>query len=287
MAVSAATANPGLTPAEAALRLRRFGPNRLVARERWAAARQLLETLADPMAIMLAVAGSVYLALGEMRDGVILLAALVPVLGVDVLLELRSRRALRKLAAAAAPRARVVRAGSEMEIPSAELVPGDVLLLREGDVIPADGVLHADSNLSVDESQLTGEAEPIAKSAAQGDRQFHAGSLVMAGSGIGEVTATGSRTRYGTIAALVARSADEVTPLQRKTAHLVRVLGIVAGAVALGVFALGLLRGAPLSQAFLGGLGVAMAAIPEEFPLVFAIFLSLGAWRLSGKGVLV
>ena len=116
MALPAGIAS-GLTPAEAAARLRRDGPNRLVARERWSALRQLLEMLADPMALMLAAAGGIYLALGAVRDGVILLAALVPVLGVDVLLEIRSRRALRKLAAAAAPRARVLRSGVEVEVP--------------------------------------------------------------------------------------------------------------------------------------------------------------------------
>jgi Ca2+-transporting ATPase len=284
----------GLSVAEALKRLRSQGPNRLVTSARWAAARQVLESLADPMALMLAAAGAVYLVAGEVRDGAILLAALVPVLGVDVALQLRSRRALFKLARATAPRARVIRGGAELEVPAEQLVWGDLLILQEGDVLPADGVVRSATHLAVDESQLTGEAEPVEKAPsagggadAPGESRFYAGSLVLSGSGRGEVTATGGRTRYGAIARLVAESEPEQTPLQRKTGRLVRLLGIAAVAVAAGVFALRMASGARASEALLAALAVAMAAVPEEFPLAFALFLSLGAWRLARRGVLV
>ncbi|BDG08706.1 cation-translocating P-type ATPase [Anaeromyxobacter paludicola] len=282
----------GLSPEEARARLAAVGPNRLVAVERWAWLKEVLSVVADPMALMLAFASVVYLLLGKTKDAVILAAALVPVMGVDVLLEARSRSALRKLAGAVRPRARVIRGGEEREVPTEELVPGDLVVLAEGDVLHADGAVRRARNLTVDESQLTGESEPQAKSATAGEpgdepERFYAGSLVLAGSGLGEVTRTGPRTRFGAIARLVAESAPDPTPMQRRTGRLVRQLGAVALAVAAALFALELRRGVSLGQSLLAAVSLAMAAMPEEFPLVFTLFLSLGAWRLSRRGVLV
>src|SRR5690348_4949614 len=155
----------GLTSVEAAERLRLHGPNRLRPEVPHARLLEFLKTLFDPMAVMLILAAGTYFLLGEKRDGVILLIALIPVLGVDVVLEYRSREALRKLSESLAPHSRVMRDGREMEIPAEELVPGDLLLLREGDKIPADGVFRHCANLSMDESQLTGESEPRPKRA--------------------------------------------------------------------------------------------------------------------------
>ena len=273
----------GLTALEADRRLREVGPNRLSDEGR-RRLLELLEPLADPMALMLLAAGAVYLALGEVRDGIVLLVALVPVLGVDVFLEMRSREALRKLSQQLQPRARVLRDGRECEIATESLVPGDLLMLREGDVLPADGAVTFSANFAVDESQLTGEAEPIDKPVGA---EFFAGSLVLAGHARGEITATGARTKFAGIAALVAAAGGSPSPLQRKTARVVRMLGIVALFVAGLVLALEMLRGEPFGRALLAAIGVAMAAIPEEFPLVFTLFLALGAYRLSSRGVLV
>jgi Ca2+-transporting ATPase len=292
---SGAEAAEGLSQEEARARLARHGPNRLVRVERWARLREAVAIAADPMAIMLAVAAAAYLALEETRDGVILLAALVPVLGVDVLLEVRSRRALRALAAAVRPRARVVRDGAVREIPTEEVVPGDALLLSEGEVVHADGVVRRAANLSVDESQLTGEAEPQGKAPFEGEPGglvpeagcVHAGSVVLAGRGLAEVTATGGRTRFGRIARLVAEAGSQPTPLQRRTGRMVRTLGLAAFAVAGAVFLLSLWRTGDPYGALLAAVSLAIAAIPEEFPLVFTLFLSLGAYRLSRRGVLV
>ena len=285
----------GLSPEEARARLARHGPNRLVRVERWAFLREGLQILADPMAIMLAVAAAAYIALGETRDGVILLAALVPVLGVDVVLEVRSRRALRALAAAVRPRATVIRGGAAREIATEEVVPGDALLLSEGDVVHADGVVRRAANLAVDESQLTGESEPQGKSAQEGEPggllpeagRVFAGSVVLAGHGLAEVTETGGRTRFGQIARLVAEAGAQPTPLQRRTGRMVRALGLGALGVAGALFLLSLWRTGDPYGALLGAISLAMAAIPEEFPLVFTLFLSLGAFRLSRHGVLV
>jgi P-type Ca2+ transporter type 2C len=285
----------GLPSEEARRRLDAIGPNRLVEVERWVWVTELLHLVADPMALMLAVAGVVYLLLGDTKDGVILLAAIAPVLGVDVLLEARSRQALKRLAAAVKPRARVVRDGMEQEVPSEELVPGDALVFREGDILHADGVVRRSANLTLDESQLTGESEPVRKQShagpvtgtAEADRAFFAGSLVLAGHGLGEITSTGPRTRFGRIAHLVAESAPEPTPLQKKTGQMVRRLGLAAAVVAVAVFLLAWWRSDDVYHSMLTALSVAIAAVPEEFALVFTIFLSMGAYRLSRRGVLV
>ncbi len=285
----------GLTSAEAARRLREVGPNRLVTASRWGWLTEILRILADPMALMLGAAGGVYLALGETKDGLILLAAIVPVLAVDVLLEARSRKALRKLAAAMRPGATVVRDGHEMEIASEDLVPGDVVVLREGDILHADGLVRQSSNLAVDESQLTGESEPQQKQEYEGPageeagpaRQVWAGSVVLTGHGLSEVAVTGPRTRLGQIAHLVAESAPPLTPLQRKTGRAVKSFGLAAVVVAGGVFLLARRQGEDVYHAMLTSLSIAISAVPEEFPLVFTIFLSMGAFRLSRKGVLV
>jgi Ca2+-transporting ATPase len=274
----------GLSNEEASSRLKSVGPNRLVPERRGEKLRQLLGLLSDPMALMLAAASAVYLALGETRDGVILLVALVPVLGVDVFLEARSREALRKLALAVAPRARVVRDGVEREIPTEELAPGDLLVIREGDVLHADGAVCWSANLAADESPLTGESEPQDKPSGA---PFLAGSLIVAGHGFGEIQKTGAATEFGRIAGLVAGAESEPTPLQRKTRQIVRGLAGVAVLVSAGVFALEVSRGMAASKAFLSAVSLTMAAMPEEFPLVFTLFLSLGAWRLTRHRVLV
>ncbi len=246
------------------------------------------------MAIMLVAAAGVYYALGETTDSVVLVLALVPVLGVDVVLETRSRAALKKLAQAAAPRADVLRDGQVMSVPLEEVVPGDVLVLQEGRVIAADGTVRWAANLAIDESSLTGESEPNVKRAwaaaereAPSDARFFAGSQIVSGHGFGLVANTGAATQYGGIAALVGQTAPSATPLQKHAGVLVRRLGVVAVAVTLGLFALSLARGEPWTRALLGAVSLAMAAIPEEFPIVLTLFLSVGAWRLAAHGMLV
>ena len=285
----------GLTTEEARARLAKYGPNRLVARDRVGWLKEVAALALDPMALMLLAAGAVYLALGETRDAVVMLIALVPVIGVDVFLEARSQSALKKLARSVAPRARVIRDDREVMIDTADLVQGDLLALAEGEFIHADGIVRSAANLAIDESSLTGESEPQIKRPAEvpdptdapAEARFFAGSVVLAGHGRGEVVATGRETRFGEIARLVAAADANTTPLQRRVGRLVKKLAVVAAAVAVAVIALGRFRGLSWGQALLGGISIAMSAAPEEFPLVFTLFLSVGAWRLTRRGVLV
>ncbi|HEX7023383.1 MAG TPA: HAD-IC family P-type ATPase, partial [Gemmatimonadales bacterium] len=284
----------GLSSIEARRRLAQAGPNRWVKRDRLARVREIAGLLLDPMAVMLVAAAAVYFVLGETRDAIVLAVALIPVLGVDVVLEARSRAALDQLARAAAPFADVVRDRHVVSVPLEEVVPDDLLVLREGHVIAADGVFRWAANVAVDESSLTGESEPQSKREwpsdpddAPPDARFFAGSQVLSGHGFGHVTTTGRATQYGGIAALVARTDSSASPLQRQAGVLVRRLGIAALAVAIGLFALSLGRGEPWTRALLGAVSMAMAAIPEEFPIVLTLFLSVGAWRLASRGMLV
>ena len=301
---------PSLSDAEAAALRRERGENVLVPVQPSSKLRELLSSLGDPMALMLAAVAAVDFALGETRDGVIMTIALVPVLGVDALLEVRARSALAALAGAVAPRARVVRDGAATEVPATELVEGDLLVLEEGDVVPADAVVLRAANLSVDEASLTGESLPQEKRAAPdpwlglaglappgegpaaptvalSDTTVIAGTVVLSGSGSARIVATGPRTRFAGIARLVQGAVDAPTPLQRRINRIIRPLAIGAVAVAAAVFALTLVHGAGLRLAFITAVSLAMAAIPEEFPLVFTLFLSLGAWRLGKHGILV
>ncbi|MGE5184737.1 MAG: cation-translocating P-type ATPase [Acidobacteriota bacterium] len=275
---------PGLSSADAATRLHAVGPNRLVAAAHWQRAKQALALLADPMALMLVIAGALDWALGQHADAVILFVALVPVLGVDVLLEARSERALARLRAAVAPTAHVIRDEREQQVPTEQLVPGDVLVVREGDLVFADARVLPGGSVTVDESHLTGESEPQPR----GDGEpLHAGSRVLAGRAQAEVTVTGRATSYGKVAALVAEGTAGQTPLQQRIGRMVRRLYTAALFVAAGLLVTDLARGVDAGTAAIAAVSLAMAAAPEEFPLVFTVFLSIGAARLARKGLLV
>jgi P-type Ca2+ transporter type 2C len=284
----------GLSSSEARKQFELFGRNVPVTPRPGQRLLDLARLLLDPMALMLAVAGVAYLLMGERLEGVVLLGALIPVLGIDVILDIRSQAALKKLAATVGAKARVIRDGREQEISSELLVPGDLIVLGEGDIVHADATVITASNLALDESQLTGEAEPQSKRAAADSEteggeasQVYAGSRVLAGQGISRVTATGASSRYGRIAGLVAQATPERTLLERKVAVMVRSTALAGVALSVGVFALEMFRATPLGKAFLYAITLAMASVGEEFVLVLTLFLSVGAYRLSRKSVLV
>ena len=282
----------GLTTDEARRRLATFGPNLAVAPRRGQRFFELASMLADPMAIMLAAAGAAYLAMGERIEGAVLLGALIPVLGIDVVLEARSRGALKKLAANVSAKACVIRDGHEQEVSAEDIVPDDLLVVGEGDFVHADSIVINASNLATDESQLTGESQPQNKHASEvadvsaDESRIFAGSRVLAGHGVARVIATGASSQYGKIAALVAESESDRTPLQRRVATIVRWTATAGIALSVAVFALQLYRGAPPSRAFLYAITLAMASVGEEFLLVLTLFLSIGAFRLARRGVL-
>ncbi|MEK7873664.1 MAG: cation-transporting P-type ATPase, partial [Chloroflexota bacterium] len=242
------TVTHGLTQEEARRRLSVHGRNVLVPKEKGAAWRRFLQPALDPMVMLLLIAAGVYVALGETRDATVMVAALVPVVGINWVLEVRAQQTLDKLREHALPRARVYRDGTLQMVSVEELVPGDVCDLREGDVIPADAVILSGSDLIADESALTGESLPVNKTpSSEGkpggpagraavpahgghgpESSLLAGTVLVSGRAVARVSVTGPRTQYGEAGALAAQSKVELTPLERAIRHLLRRLGLLA-----------------------------------------------------------
>jgi Ca2+-transporting ATPase len=286
----------GLTAAEAARRRAVDGPNDLEPSKPTSPVGLVLEAIREPFVLLLAVAGVLAIAVGEVRDGLLILVGLIPIVGADVVTEYRGERALAALREASAPRARVRRGGEPIEIPAADVVVGDLVLVRVGDVVPADLRIVTAERLNIDRAVLTGESipepatdAPDPPDAALTERRSmaYAGTSVVAGRGEGIVVATAAATEVGVIASSLAGRQRRRSPLQRELDRLVRILLFVAIALIAITTGLGFIRGNPLGENILAGISAAIAAIPEEPPVLLAVILGLGAYRLLKRGVLV
>jgi P-type Ca2+ transporter type 2C len=286
----------GLTPEQTSARLAEFGPNELEPERKTSLLRLVWAGAREPFIVLLFIAGCLAMALGEVRDGMLVLVILAPIVGASVLTEYRGEKALEALREAAAPSARVRRAGNVEDIPTRDLVPGDLVLLRNGDIVPADLRLVRAEGLSFDRSVLTGESlpepastDPDPEGAALADCHAvaYAGTAVVGGRGEGVVVATGLTTQFGRISQALAGHERRRSPLQREMDRLVRILLCVAIGLIAIVVGLGFLRGNPAGKNLLAGVSAAIAAIPEEPPALVAVVLGLGAYRLLRKNVLV
>lgn len=274
----------GLTSAEAKSRLARYGHNELEERRLATAFENIFKILMDPMGLMLLILSAVYWTLDKHGDAIILLIAYIPIVGIDVLLEIRSQKALQSLKKSLKKTCQVIRDGKTSSIPVRDLVPGDLLILEEGHTIPADAKLLEASNLTVDESSVTGESIPIEKAAGA---EALSGTTVLTGSGIVEVEKTGLSSQIGSIAKILMEFESVPSPLLRTIRKVVKVVFLAALGLSALVFIADLSKGKGVAEALISSLTLAMAAIPEEFPLVFTLYLSLAAYRLSRKGILV
>lgn len=284
----------GLSSPEAETRLQRDGPNELPAAARSGAVQLLLEVVREPMFLLLVACGAIYLVLGDRQEALMLLAFVGVVIVMTYVQKRRSQAALDALRDLSSPRALVLRDGVAVRVPGKTLVVGDIVLLAEGDRVPADIELLQSSYLTVDESLLTGESQPVlkqARDAADGvgaapQHLCFSGSLVTQGTAQGCVVATGPRSALGRIGASLRDIAMDETPIQQETSRIVRRVAMAGAALAL-LLAVGwaLSRGDWLGG-LLAGLTLAMAILPEELPVVLTIFLGLGAWRLSREQVL-
>ncbi len=291
----------GLREDEARARLDREGPNELPTRKKRGILPITLDVLREPMFLMLVAAGSMYLFMGEPADALMLLGFVLVIMGITIIQERRTERALEALRDLSSPRALVIRDGTPRRIPGREVVRGDILLLSEGDRVPADALLRRALNLSVDESSLTGEAIPVRKVPSEAETSLDrpggddlpsvfSGTLVTAGQGVAEVIGTGLQTELGKIGKALQQVEPEPTLLQMETARLVKtfaLVGLVACTLVVVTYALTRGGGAMVwKEGLLAGIAMAMATLPEEFPVVLTVFLALGAWRLSRSNVL-
>jgi len=286
----------GLTNDDVARRAASSGPNALEASKREPLWRLLMTSATEPFVLMLAAAGGLAIVVGEARDGILVLLGLIPIVGADVVTEYRGERALEALRDATAPVARIRRSGAVSTVAAASLVPGDVVLLQGGDVVPADLRLTRADRLLVDRSVLTGESlpedgrvEPDPEGAPLATRHAmaYAGTSVVGGRGEGIVVAIGRATEFGRIAGGLTSRERRRSPLQRELDRLVRILLVVAMFLIVFTAGIGFQRGHPLGENVLAGISSAIAAIPEEPPVLLAVILGLGAYRLLKRGVLV
>jgi Ca2+-transporting ATPase len=296
--VSLSQSRQGLTAAEAQARLAAEGANELPQADRRTLARIVLEVLREPMLALLIGGGAIYLALGDTKEALVLLAFACLSAGITVIQELRTERVLEALRDLTSPRALVVRDGERRRIPGREVVRGDVIVLAEGDRVPADARLMEALDLQTDESLLTGESAPVRKLASEqgaradrrpggdGPSMVYSGALVVRGVGLAEVVATGALSEIGKIGKSLGTLETETPRLQRQTRRLVLIFAVFGGAVSLAVVALSWsLRGQPL-DALLAGIAICMSLLPQEFPLVLTVFMAMGAWRISQARVL-
>jgi Ca2+-transporting ATPase len=287
----------GLTEAEVQYRLEKDGPNELPTARKRRIWQILFEVVREPMFLLLIACGILYLILGDLEEALMLLGFVFVVMAITLYQEQKTERALEALRDLSSPRALVIRDGRRQRIAGRDVVVDDIVIVAEGDRVPADAVLLTGTNVCVDESLLTGESVPVRKSAWDGVRSMgrpggddlpfvYSGTLVVKGRGIARVEAIGARTEIGKIGKALQILETEESTLQRQTGRIVRnfaLLGLALCAVVIAVFAL--TRGS-LVGGILAGLTLAMATLPEEFPVVLTIFLALGAWRISKHKVL-
>ena len=292
----------GLTSAEAKRLQQKYGKNELTPQKKESFFKKVLHIICEPMFLLLIVAAIIYFILGEPRDGAIMLIFVIGIISIDVIQEWKTDKTLNALKDLSAPHVTVIRDGKETVIASTDLVPGDLMLIYEGVKIPADGIVVKCSDLCVEESSLTGEAEGVWKVTSDNvdssndywrKDYCYAGTLVTQGTGTVLVDKIGANTEYGKIGMNVAIAPDEPTPLQKQTSKLVKTCAGIAGVlfVLVGVVTYFNIPdhalGDRLIESILSGITLAMAMIPEEFPVILTVFLSMGAWRLAKKQSLV
>lgn len=287
----------GLTEAEAARRRERFGANALREQPRRSISSMLIGQLSDFMILLLLAAAVVAGLVGDAQDSIVIVIIVVLNAIVGVVQEWRAERALEALRGMSAPTARILRGGEQKIVPATEIVPGDVVLLSEGDIVPADLRLVEAANLSADESMLTGESVPVTKDgervvgaeAVVGDRanMLFKGTIVTHGRGLGVTVATGMASELGRIAGMLGTGERVRTPLQRRLTRFGGWLSVAVLGLCALVFVFGLLRGEPPLLMFLTAVSLAVAAVPEALPAVVTVTLALGAREMMRHNALV
>ncbi len=287
----------GLSAQEAQNRLKKYGPNELEEKRKKTAVMMLMDQFKDFMIIVLMAAAVVAGVAGKPTDAVAIIAIVILNAIIGFVQEYRADKAMAALKKMAASASTVMRDGRPVDLPSSEIVPGDMVLLEAGQVIPADMRLLETANLKVEEAALTGESVPVEKHTKRlggehlptGDRvnMAYQGTIATYGRGRGVVVATGMKTEIGKIAAMLQAEKGLKTPLQKRLAVFGKKLAIAILIICAIVFAKGLLRGEPVLLMFLTAISLAVAAIPEALPAVITIALAIGAKKMVKKNALI
>ncbi len=279
----------GLNDLEVLHQRKKFGFNELPLSKPKRIWKIALEVVQEPMFILLLVCGLLYILLGDAQEGFVLISSIILIIVITFYQYQKTERALDELKKLSSPRATVIRNGLETKIPGRELVPGDIVMVHEGDRIPADGHVLMSGNLNIDESILTGESLPVLKtntSDRSSSSEVYNGTLVVQGSGCIEIKDTGLSTRYGKIGLSLHNISATETRLQKELKIFIRNIFIGSIIICLLVIIAFYWSSNNFLQSLLNGLAASMAILPEEFPVVLTIFLALGAWRLSKNKVL-
>lgn len=282
----------GLSDAEVRAARKEHGPNVLSERENKSVLKIVWSVVREPMLQLLIASALIYLFLGDPAESILLLISAVLVVAINLVQDVRAERALERLRSLTSPRAHVLRSGVASQIPAADVVPGDVLFLAEGDRIVADAVL-VEGWAEADESLITGESHAVPKIAStelESDIEeswLFSGALVVTGGGKAVVARTGLKTEIGKIGESLSRIEPARSDLQRQTARLVNISALLALAICLVVVVAYQLTVHDWVAAALVGISLAMSLLPEEFPVILSVFLALGARRLSAAGTLV
>ena len=287
----------GLTEAQAKQKLEKEGFNELPSSKPKGIMHIILGVIKEPMFILLVVCGTLYLVLGDVQEGLMLLGFVFVIMGIEFYQEKKTEKALDALKDLASPRALVIRDGIEKRVAGKEVVTDDVVLLQEGDRVPADAVVLTCNNLMIDESLLTGESIPVSKREGKdGDVNtnpggddipyVYSGSMVVQGNGLVKIIATGINTEIGKIGKALESVTEEPTRLKKEMTVLIKRLAIIGILLCLVVVVVYTITRGDLLNGFLAGITLAMAVLPEEFPVILTVFLALGAWRMSRKNIL-
>lgn len=293
----------GLTTSQAIELQEKYGKNELTPEKKENIFHKILHVISEPMFLLLIIASVIYFILGEPKDGAIMLVFVVGIISIEAIQEWKTDRTLKALKDLSAPQVKVLRDGEDKVINSSDLVPGDIMYIAEGVKIPADGIIVRASTLCVDESSLTGESVGVWKETTENyindnndywRRDYcYAGTLVTQGTGTIMVDKIGASTEYGKIGKDIAVAPVSQTPLQKQTGKLVKLSGGIAAVLFILVGTVTYFNipdhffNSRIIESILSGITLAMAMIPEEFPVILTVFLSMGAWRLAKKSSLV
>ncbi|ALP91555.1 cation-translocating P-type ATPase [Clostridium butyricum] len=286
----------GLNSKEVEKLQKKYGMNELVIQEKPNMLKKFLGVFKEPMFLLLLIAAMVYFLLGAPKDGAIMLVFVGFVASITFIQEWKTEKTMNALKDLTSPKVNTLRDGKNILIKSTELVPGDVVFLSEGERIPADCIVLEPSNFSVDESILTGESEYVMKvSTTQSEKStdywrkdiLYAGTLCVFGKCTAIVKFTGINTEYGKIGKAISEAKDESTPLQKKVSILVKNIAIAGVILCISVMVASYFYSFNILNSILSGISLAMAIIPEEFPVVLTVFLSMGAYRLAKNNTLM